>query len=327
MNLLPSNSILNNYFKPNPPIVVQVDNLNDKYKLVLGELSDDLQVKIVEDEEEALIDFIKTKLNSQLSWWLETILHREFHSIRVEQYGPATKGIKKGWSLKDSAEELKVSTGLLSENIRLANTILSNPNLKKITNRQEAIDKIFPGYKRERNEISAKKNQFTEKILEGNTVDILSSLKVSSFDCCILDTTFFIYEELERIYITLKDNSFIYIFCNIEDFSHLISCIKAQNLKNQRFPLVWLLESELNCRESYKKDYNLIIVATKGNPVLTETEKPSSVFSGSKKNVIKKLIYQSTYTGSLVLNPFAEDDTVAEVCKETGRNFVVIKEK
>ena len=47
--------------------------------------------------------------------------------------------IKKGWSLNDSAKELGISTGKMSESIRLAKGLKRYPEMLRIQERRDAI--------------------------------------------------------------------------------------------------------------------------------------------------------------------------------------------
>ena len=82
---------------------------------------------------------IKSKLEDRsIHWSRRAILVAAFHSLKTRQYGEAVPGrpsigTRKGWSVRDTAEELKLSIGYVSDSIRLAIYFQENSNDIKST--------------------------------------------------------------------------------------------------------------------------------------------------------------------------------------------------
>lgn len=78
-----------------------------------------------------------------MGWRIKCLEIESKHKNFVSEHGKLdmSKGgaKKKGWSIGDTARELNISKGKVSEDLRLARGIKNFPQIKNITERQDAI--------------------------------------------------------------------------------------------------------------------------------------------------------------------------------------------
>ena len=60
----------------------------------------------------------------------------------VELYHLASQSKDKKWTIEDTAHYFRVSSGLVSENLKIARMIHSNPLILNCKSRQEALTKL-----------------------------------------------------------------------------------------------------------------------------------------------------------------------------------------
>ena len=66
-------------------------------------------------------------------WWKKATLVESFHIVRILQ--------DKSWKLGDTAKEIRMSMGFVSEELTLARALKDNPKLKELS-RNKALKKI-----------------------------------------------------------------------------------------------------------------------------------------------------------------------------------------
>jgi DNA modification methylase len=259
-----------------------------------------------------------------LPWHEQVILVEELHRLRQEEHGVAQRGRPaivftpqpKAWTIKDTAEELGIGEGNLSEDLRLARALRNDPTLSKVTDKKTAIKLVRIAAQQDRDEHSAmlpksgKEQELINQILFGDSSEILKQLPKNSIDCCITDPpwvkyfdaklriderTVPVFKELFRV---LKPNSLVYVFAGFDDFSyytgtnspnpsnpqetiHKPGVLEGIGYSVSLTPIIWQKLKSLSRRGvrawEYARDFEYIVVAANGSPTLTSIQQMSGV--------------------------------------------------
>jgi site-specific DNA-methyltransferase (adenine-specific) len=287
-------------------------------------------------------------------WDVQVTLEKQLHDIRVAQKGAGKQGKKVGWSLRDTAEELNMSFGILSEDIRMADAISADPSLRRIKDKTTARRVILGNIKRENQQVqaSAPVQVDTNVIIHGGSEAVLRVYPDNTFDACITDPPWLEFKDpsLERdkytlpvfqeLYKVLKPNSFLYAFVSTQDWYYYFEKLTVIGFNVQKYPLMWVKEGVLTqgtLSWQHQRDYEPIILAVKGSPALT-SNMLSAVFTTKvvhssrlihpnekPTEVIEKILNCCTYEGSLVVDPFAGSGVVLETCERLRRRWVGVE--
>lgn len=290
-----------------------------------------------------------------LPWWEQVEKEKELHDLRQKQHGKGRQGIKAGWSLRDTAEELGMGFGTLSEDLRLAEAVMANPNLRKIDDKTTAKRLIFNTAKRIEAEVEAGLSTKTEfnVVYHGNSVEILKHIPANTFDVCFTDPPWIDYKDasltkdtstlnvFKEVYRVMKQDSFLYAIVSTTDFIVYIKELAQIGFKIQEIPLIWhkqnVVSHGLRSWE-YTRDFEPILLAVKGSPVLVNSGKVSAVYSSPAVHPTKLIhpnekpvdvpmhfLEHCSYEGSMVLDPFGGSGVTAEACLNMGRRYVAIE--
>jgi len=311
-----------------------------------------------EDEDATELSIQDNLKRPNLEWWERAILERQLHDLRQSQHGRKKSGPgREGWSLRDTADEIGMSFGTLSEDLRLADAVMANPNLRKIEDKTTAKRLIFGMAKRAEAEAVASMPTKIETnvVLCGNSAEILKWYPDNSFDACITDPPWIEYKDKEltrddqtllvfkEIYRVLKVESFLYAFVSTPDFDFYKVELPKIGFQVQTNPLIWhklnIISHGLRSWE-YMRDFEPIILAVKGNPHLTQSTAPSAIFTypilHSSKSIhpnekpvelISKIMDQCSYEGSIILDPFGGSGVTGEAAIKGGKRYVIIEKE
>lgn len=290
-----------------------------------------------------------------LPWDQQVIQEKQLHDIRQAQHGTGTRGHKTGWSLRDTAAELNKSVGLLSEDIRLADAILADPSFARIGDKQTAKRVIFGKLKQLAQEqgISRPVDFQVNQCVHGSSEVILRMFSDQSFDACITDPPWLEFKDdklikdsftsgvFKEVYRVLKANAFLYMFVSTQDWIIYYEELRNIGFNVQKWPLIWVKEGVVTRGSTswqYQRDYEPIMLAVKGSPSLTTNGLLSSVYhckvvpavslthpNEKPPEIIKRLVDNCTYEGSIVLDPFAGSFVVPDVCKQMRRRYIAIE--
>lgn len=254
-----------------------------------------------------------------LPWWEQVVLVERLHTLRQAKHGPAATGRPaktevKGWSIRDTAKELQVGVGPLSEDLGLARFLRSNPELKKVKDKKTAIRlmRIAADRQEAESEATLPSARTQSQIFEGDAVEILKQLPANSVHHCITDPpwikffdpkltiderTLPVFRELYRV---LKHGAFLYVFGGLDDYGyyagvdepHYQEGVDVVHKKGElekigftvsKTPILWQKINSLSRRGvaswEYDRDFEFIILAVKGSPALTTGRKLSSIKS------------------------------------------------
>jgi len=256
------------------PITVQAVNTNldePRFKIVAGKkrLRALVELGVVSvpccittgDPTEIKLTTIEENLRRKnLEWWELAELVSEWHALRQEQLGKSapTKGKEKrerpGWSMRDTAEELRISLGFVSEAVMLDAAVKRDPGLRAIKDRDTAVRLVRSAVKRIEAEVNAEApvDFAVNQIYNGASADILKQFERHSFDACITDPPWLKYidEKLTRddetvpvfseVYRVLRPDSFLYMFVGFEDFYSYLKKLPQLGFSVSKTPLLWI---------------------------------------------------------------------------------------
>ena len=297
-----------------------------------------------------------------LPWYEQCELELQLHELRIEQHGKKkgpslTANGKKGWTLQDSAKELGMALGVLSEDLDLARAIKSNPSLSKVKDKTTALKLIKTEARRSEDQAFSLIPPEIEmnQVLLGDSLTILKQFPANTFDACITDPPWSDYARDEsltaepidlipifkEIYRVLKNDSFLYLICSSPDFASYSSRLPSLGFTVQPYPLIWQKNRTITHGRrnwQYARDYEPILLAVKGNPVLTSSTEISSILKYENLHYTKmihphekpiellnQIIGDCTYVGGKILDPFVGSGVTCEASKRLSRYFIGIE--
>lgn len=254
-----------------------------------------------------------------LPWPEQVKLIEELHSLRQEEHGlpqktgrPSKEGppkTKVGWSLKDTAEELSMGIGSLSDDLTLARALQKDPTLAQVKDKKTAVKLARVAIHRYTTERSAGLPTKFEgnDIYCGDSSEILKQLPPQSIDHCVTDPpwikffdrsltiddrTLPVFRELYRV---LKSGALIYIFCGLDDYEyyvghdepgieeskHVAGKLEKLGYAVSKTPIIWQKLKSLSRRGvapwEYSRDFEFIIVAAKPPAALSSAGQLSGI--------------------------------------------------
>ena len=294
---------------------------------------------------------------ANLPWYEKIELEAELHQIRIDQHGKATLGCKAtGWTQRDTARELKMAIGVFNEDLFLATAIKRNPHLKTIQDRSTALRLVKEAAKREQMEsesLMVDMVDWADQVYCGDSLEILREMPDKTFHVCVTDPPWTEYKDeslvrdestiavFAQVYRVLKSDALLYAVVSTGDFYLYREELPKFGFRVQEYPLIWVKSGVLSHGRrpwEYARDYEPIIVAAKGDPVLATGVQLSAVLKydpiHSTKLVhpnekpiglFKQLIGDSTFDGAIVLDPFGGSGATAVAARELGRSFTTIE--
>ncbi len=344
-----------------------------KYSLIFGRRRvaafrllglEEIEADVVEaDDQKVLIDSIHENLRrTNLTWWDQSDLVKQLHEERQTQHGKPKAGRPKkgeekpaGWGVADTAEELKLSIGGVSEAIMLAEAVVQDPALRNVQDRRTALKLVRAKAKRIEAELfgAAPTDYEVDTVYLGSALDVLAQLPPTMFDACITDPPWVKFKDdkyvrdqetmptFREVYRVLKPDSFLYMFVGTEDYYDYKELLPNYGFTVSGGPLIWTKQGVLSrgtAAWDYARDTELVLFAVKGSPSLAASQQLSRVKSFSvvpsaklvhpnekPVKLIESLIVDCSYPGQLILDPFAGSGSHLEACLRTGRHYVGIE--
>lgn len=370
------------------PIIVRPAKESGLFPLVSGEkrllaarMSEwseiEAEVRDISEEEGHIIRLHENLRRFNLPWWEQVVLVEQLHALRQQEHGAAPRGrpkagVDRGWSIQDTAEELSVGLGPLSEDLSLARALRVDPSLSKVKDKKTAIRLVRIASQRFQNEQESSMPTTFEanQVLFGDSTTLLQRLPPECIDHCITDPpwikffdsslrlderTLPVFKELYRV---LKNNSILYLFCGLDDFHYYAGHVEPdpENPSGEKIhiqgelekigftvsktPIIWQKESFLSRRGvkpwEYARDFEFIIVAAKGNPILAASRQLSGIKSfpivppvkmihSNEKPVdlIEDLLIDCSYEKNIIIDPFAGSGVLGLACKNLERKYIL----
>lgn len=299
-----------------------------------------------------------------LNWYEQAEMRLKLHNVKLNLHPGAESNGKRGrpkvaWSQADTARELGISTGQLSEDLDLARAVAANPSLSRVKDRETALKLIKSTAKRQQTEAFAllpDEGSFEfNQVFLGDSLEILKQIPSNSFDTCITDPPWSVYDRDEsltasqkdllpifrEVYRVMKHDSFLYLITCSADLTHYWQELPKLGFTLQAYPLIWLKDHTITHGRrnwQYARDYEPIIVAVKGNPSLTSGVERSSVLKYRNLHytamshphekpieLLEQLIGDSTYIGGKILDPFAGSGVTLSAAKKMERSYIGIE--
>ncbi len=310
-----------------------------------------------------------------LPWWESVLLVEALHKFRQQEHGDTQLGRpkkgeeKSGWGIRDTARELGLALGPVAEDLQLARAVQSDPSLRNIRDKKTAVRLVKIAARRfEAEEEAGLSSELdVNQAYLGDAASVLAQFPEGSIDHCVTDPPWInFFEEtltldqrtlpvFKEVYRVLRLQGFLYVFCGLDDYSyycgydrrdergnilHTYGELEKIGFRVSKTPLIWHKTNTLSRRGvrawEYDRDFEFVIVATKGNPALTSPVSISGVktfpvvpvrnlIHPNEKPIelIKSILKDSTYEGNIVLDPFGGSFVVGHAAKELKRRFVI----
>jgi len=366
------------------PLLVQVilggtngDEAGDAYKIIAGKKrflclrqlgTKEIPVKILDakltEQQTKEYSLHENLRRYNLPWYEQCELELQLHELRIEQLGKKrgpklTENGKKGWTQADTAKELGISLGCLSEDLDLARAVKLNPSLSKVKDKTTALKLIKTEARRNEDQafsLIPPEIQMNQVFL-GDSLEILKQFPANIFDACITDPPWSQYERdttltaqpmdllgiFREVFRVLKSDAFLYLICSSPDFELYRNELPRIGYAVQDYPIIWQKPRTITHGRrnwQYSRDYEPILLAVKGSPVLTSSTETSSILKYDNLHYTKmihphekpiellnQIINDCTYVGGKVLDPFAGSGVTLESAKKLSRYYIGIEKE
>lgn len=300
---------------------------------------------------------------NNLPWYDQVELEKELHELRITQHGEKKtgrpiEGVKQGWSQNDTARELGLALGTFSQDMSLATELQKNPYLREVKDKTTALKIIRQINKQQIAQIEQMIPSEIEldDILLGDSALILKSFPNETFDCCITDPPWSEYKDenlrsdqdkllpiYHEIFRTLKRDSFLFIITSTTDFYFYLKELPKLGFRVQSYPAIWWKTKTITYGRApwqFARDYEPIIVAVKGDPILIVRTEISSIMNYDNLHytkmihpnekpigLLENLIKISTNPGAKIVDPFSGSGVTLEACRKNDRRFLGIEKE
>ena len=310
------------------PIIVHPMNNSGKHILISGEkrllacesigrTEIEAEVRTVTENEGKIIRVHENLKRKNLPWYDQAALIETLHTLRQDEHGGKvsqgrpTKEESGKWGIRETAAELGVALGKLSQDVNLARAVRQDPALRNIKDKRTALKIIRRRKEQMTEEAEASmpsEDSYNEAFL-GDSVNILKTFPDLTFNHCITDPPWikFFDESLriddrtipvfKEVYRVLKHNAFMLLFCGLDDYTYYCGYDKPTSTGGQvahvrgkleeigfivsKTPSIWHKLSALSRRGvkswEYDRDFEFVIVAVKGSPNMVHPTTASGV--------------------------------------------------
>ncbi len=335
---------------------------------ILGWFDIPASVVVLTDDECVEVSLHENIKRKNLSWYERAELLAQFHEHKQKVHGKAPeeggrpkKGEEsEGWGLRNTAEALGVGLGSLSESVNLARAVRDDPSLKNVKDKRTATRLVRNAARRIEAELEAGADDIdrefeVNQVMLGSSADVLRYVPPNTFSACITDPPWLKFHgerQLEKddetfpvfkaLYPTLKPDAFLYVFIGFDDLEFYRRELTKIGYKVAKVPLIW---HKLGCMSrlgvrpwEYGRDIELIVVAVKGDPVMTSPSQMSTVMSYNivppramihphekPTKLIANLIDDCSHRGNTIVDPFAGSGVVGVTCRDEGRHYYLIE--
>lgn len=300
---------------------------------------------------------------NNLPWYDQVELEAELHELRISEHGEKKKGRpfesgKQGWSQNDTARELGLALGTFSQDMALANELKKNPYLRDIKDKTTALKVIRQITRQQIAEVEQMMPSELEmdEVLLGDSSVLLKSFPNETFDACVTDPPWSEYKDetlrsdqekllpvFYEIFRVLKRDAFLFIITSTTDFYFYLKELPKLGFRVQSYPIIWHKRNTITYGRApwqYARDYEPIIVAVKGDPILVVRTESSAILDFTNLHYSKMIhpnekpielmgyiIKSCTNPGAKVIDCFAGSGVTLEACKKNDRRFIGIEKE
>lgn len=312
------------------PIIVRPANIQGKYILVSGEkriyafqklerAEIPAELRQMNETQGKILRVHENLKRRNLPWPEQVILVEDLHKLRQEEHGvKAVEGAGrprkeegKTWGIRETAAELGMALGPLSEDLNLARAVRTDPSLRNVKDKKTAVRLIRIAKQRHVADIESRmpSEQSYNEVFCGDSASILKQFPDRTFDHCITDPpwikffdealtidqrTLPVFRELYRV---LKNDSFLLVFAGMDDVNyysgydipdvenprqlrHVKGELEKLGFSVSKTPAIWKKLNSLSRRGvrswEYDRDFEFVIVAVKGSPAMVHSTTVSS---------------------------------------------------
>lgn len=355
-----------------------IDNPPKQYKIIAGKKrfkalqqlgTREIPVKILpsnlSEDQTKEISLHENLRRYNLPWHEQVEMELQVHELKLKltgtiarNHGGARRGLEKAaWTQADTARELGISIGQLAQDLDLARAVKSNPSLSKVKDKTTALKLIKTETRRVEDAAFSLIPPEIElnQVLLGDSLEILKQFPSNTFDACITDPPWSQYERDEsltgnpinlieifkEVYRVLKNDSFLYLICSSPDFEYYRRELPKFGYSIQDYPIIWRKRRTITHGRrnwQYCRDYEPILLAVKGTPVLTSSTEISAILDYENLHytkmihphekpleLLEQIINDCSYPGGKLLDCFAGSGALLEAAKRTGRYYIGIE--
>lgn len=344
---------------------------------LLGLESIDAEVRDLDENKGKILRVHENLKRSNMPFWDACLLVEELHRLRQAEHGAkadpgpgrpkASEG--KTWGVRETAAELGMALGAVSDDMSLARAVKANPSLRNVKDKKTAVRLVRIAAQRHNTEIeaSAPSVESYNEAFFGDAVVILQQFPDRTFDHCVSDPPWLKFFDpsltydartvpvFKEVYRVLKSNSFLVFFCGLDDYHyycgtdlpgadgnlvHTRGVLEQIGFTVSKTPAIWQKESALSRRGvrawEYDRDFEFVVVAVKGSPVMVH---PTAVSAFKKRpivpvahlihanekpvSVVEDFIKDISFEGQLILDPFGGSGVTAIACRNLKRRWIV----
>src|SRR5215471_9292942 len=246
------------------PITVRANG--DRYDLIAGKVRlkavmdlgcDGIVANLIESENSVEISIHENLKRSNLTWYEEVELEEELHNLRVSQFGKKRTGrgaaAEPGWSQTDTAKELGIALGAMSQDLYLANAIRENPHLMKVKDKITALKLAKETARRVHIEAETLLPDVFEmnQLFCGDSSEVLKELPAEIFNLCLTDPPWLEFKDekltrdeftlpvFKEVFRVLKRDSLLYAVVSTDDFFFYREQLPKFGFIVQAYPMIW----------------------------------------------------------------------------------------
>jgi len=270
------------------------------------------------------LEYEENAQRKNLTMWEEIEAIAKIHKLKKEKYNKGLPGRfgRGGWSQRDTALQLDMSEGKISQDLLLSEAVVTFPQLKEAKNRKEALYMLrHIDIQREDDSVLVKriKDTFVNK----PPLDGAKDLDDDSVDLLITDVT--LVDPFEVVGIVsdkLNITGHAFVFLPLEKFTDLnIYISKEAHLQTKARPYVWHVKGEdtfqtyLWCSKGMASPPRYVTDHTSHRRDVTAEHNLAKPYS-----LYNLLIDNASLKGGFVYNPVCYDLAIVKACFDLGRS-------
>jgi DNA modification methylase len=195
-----------------------------------------------------------------------------------------------------------------------------------------------------------------DDVLLGDSALLLKTFPNETFDACITDPPWSKYKDESlrsdqdkllpiflELFRVLKRDSFLFIITSTPDFYFYSKELPKLGFRVQSYPTIWQKPKTITYGRApwqFARDYEPIMVAVKGDPILVSRTETSAVLKFDNLHyskmihpnekpieLIESILKLSTNPGAKVVDPFSGSGVTLEACKKNDRRYLGIEKE